>query len=236
MKWFKHDTDALQDAKIEHLIMKFGLEGYGLYFACVELIAASLSSDNCSFELEHNEVLLAHRFKKTPQKIKEMFGFMIEIGLFQYNEESKRLMCIQLLKRVDNTMAQHPEIKKIQNNGNFKKLKETLNDLKSFKADKIRIDKNRTDTEQKKRVEEWFNDFWELYPRKVAKEKAKEKFIGLKPDEKLFYEIIGGLKEYINSDQWQKNEGQFIPHPTTFLNQKRWQDEMTQKEKPWTEF
>ena len=29
MKWFKHDSNALHDAKIEKLIMKFGIEGYG---------------------------------------------------------------------------------------------------------------------------------------------------------------------------------------------------------------
>jgi len=147
VKWFKHDTDALQDAKIEKLVIKYGLEGYGLYFACVELIAASLSADDCSFELEHDEILLAHKFKKTPNKIKEMLTYMVEIGLLQYNDQSKRLMCIQLLKRVDNTMAQNPEIRKIMNNGDFKKLKETLNNLKSFKAEQNRIDKIRTDTD-----------------------------------------------------------------------------------------
>jgi len=154
MKWFKHDTDALQDAKIEKLVMKYGLEGYGLYFACVELIAAALSADDCSFELEHDEILLAHKFKKTPNKIKEMLAYMLEIGLFQYNDQTKRLMCIQLLKRVDNTMAQNPEIRKIMNNGDFKKLKETLNNLKSFEADKIRTDKNknRTDTDTEKKL------------------------------------------------------------------------------------
>jgi len=164
MKWFKHDTDALQDAKIERLVMKYGLEGYGLYFACVELIAASLSSDDCSFELEHDEVLLAHRFKKTPQKIKEMLAYLVELGLFQYNEDSKNLMCIQLLKRVDNTMAQNPEIKKIMSNGDFKKLKETLNNFKSFKAEQIRTDKIRTDKNRDLQIDSTDKDKKEYAP------------------------------------------------------------------------
>lgn len=233
MKWFKHDTDALQDAKIEKLIMKYGLEGYGLYFACVELIAAGLSVDNCSFELEHDEKLLAHKFKKSPNKIKEMLAFMIEIGLFQYNEDSKHIVCIKLLKRVDNTMSQNQEIKKIQNNGNFKKLKETLSNLKSFKTDKIRKD---TDTDNLKQIESFFDQFWELYPKKVAKSKTRSIFIKLKPDEKLFNEIIKGLQTYLRCDQWQKNKGQFIPYPATFLNQERWKDEIGIKKKSWTDF
>lgn len=177
MKWFKHDTDALQDAKIEKLIAKYGLEGYGLYFACVELIASSLSSGDweltakndrlvsqrsegerevieacAAMELEHDETLLAYRFRKTPAKIKEMLNYMVELGLFQYNEESNHFVCIQLLKRVDNTMAQNPAIKELIKDNNFKKLKETLSlasinfkKLKPTRLEETRLDKKRTD-------------------------------------------------------------------------------------------
>ena len=179
MKWFKHDTDALQDAKIEKLVMKYGLEGYGLYFACVELIAASLSSDDWSrgkngansktdrtfsewsgdeqeviracdaMTLEHDEAILAYRFRKTPQKVREMLNYMVELGLLQYNEDSKHFACIQLLKRVDNTMAQNPAIKELIKDGNFKKLKETLslasNNFKKLALEQKRTDKTRTE-------------------------------------------------------------------------------------------
>ncbi|MCP4649598.1 MAG: DUF4373 domain-containing protein, partial [PVC group bacterium] len=58
MKWFKHDTNALHDAKIEKLIMKYGIEGYGVYFACVEMIAHKLSPKKATFELEHDAEIL----------------------------------------------------------------------------------------------------------------------------------------------------------------------------------
>ena len=45
MKWFKHSASARHDAKIEKLIMKHGIAGYGLYFACVEIIADELTTD-----------------------------------------------------------------------------------------------------------------------------------------------------------------------------------------------
>ena len=32
------------------------------------------------------------------------------------------------------------------------------------------------------------------------------------------------------SDQWTKEGGQFIPHPATWLNGKRWEDELTPAE------
>lgn len=31
------------------------------------------------------------------------------------------------------------------------------------------------------------------------------------------------------SDQWTQNNGQFIPHPATWLNQGRWDDELPVK-------
>lgn len=38
MKWFKHETDASGNLKLESVIDKFGLEGYGYYWICVELV------------------------------------------------------------------------------------------------------------------------------------------------------------------------------------------------------
>lgn len=148
MKWFKHDTNALSDAKIEKLMMKYGLEGYGFYFACVELIAASLVLDSCEFKLEHDVELLAHKFKKKPEKIQEMLEYCVEIGLLQYDKGSKCFICLTLAKRLDNTLAQSPEIKNIIKSQDFKSLKVTLSDLNKLKPnriDKNRIDKNRID-------------------------------------------------------------------------------------------
>jgi len=36
--------------------------------------------------------------------------------------------------------------------------------------------------------------------------------------------ILIGLNEYKKCSQWLKDDGQFIPHPTTWLNQERWND------------
>lgn len=37
---------------------------------------------------------------------------------------------------------------------------------------------------------------------------------------------MNGLKQQITSEQWKKDGGQFIPHPTTWLNGDRWEDEV----------
>ena len=122
MKWFKHDSNALHDAKIEKLIMKFGIEGYGLYFACIEIIASELTSDNITFELEHDAEILAYKFKIDTLRVEEIMKCCIKLGLFQYSAESGRIACYKLARRLDISMSQNAEFKKLTNNGNFKKL------------------------------------------------------------------------------------------------------------------
>ena len=72
-----------------------------------------------------------------------------------------------------------------------------------------------------------FNTFWEKYPRKVAKAAAEKSFAKLKPDKKLLNLILEKLELYKKSDAWQKDGGQFIPYPATWLNGRRWEDEIT---------
>ena len=43
----------------------------------------------------------------------------------------------------------------------------------------------------------------------------------------LLETIISQLNQSKSNPQWQKDEGQFIPHPATWLNQRRWEDETT---------
>lgn len=71
-----------------------------------------------------------------------------------------------------------------------------------------------------------FDKFWEIYPKKVKKKKAKEKFIKVCKDKMTFDKIIVGLNKHLKSKDWTKEEGQFVPHPTTWLNNERWEDEI----------
>jgi uncharacterized protein YdaU (DUF1376 family) len=71
-----------------------------------------------------------------------------------------------------------------------------------------------------------FDEFWLVYPRKVGKGAALRKWRQIKPDSSLTQEIISSIRQHAESDQWLKDGGQFIPHPTTFLGQQRWLDEV----------
>lgn len=70
-----------------------------------------------------------------------------------------------------------------------------------------------------------FEEFWKAYPKKRAKDDARKAFDKRKPTRALLDTMLKALREQAQSAQWQKDAGQFIPHPATWLNDGRWQDE-----------
>jgi hypothetical protein len=68
-----------------------------------------------------------------------------------------------------------------------------------------------------------FNDFWNLYPRKQAKKKAQDAWRKIKADE--LPAILNGLRTAMQAEQWQRDGGQFVPLPASWLNGRRWEDE-----------
>jgi hypothetical protein len=77
-----------------------------------------------------------------------------------------------------------------------------------------------------------FDTFWEQYPRKVSKQHAVKAWKSLNPDHTLLTTMLQALEKQKRSEQWQKDNGKFIPHPATWLNGKRWEDEFTPKYSP----
>ena len=70
-----------------------------------------------------------------------------------------------------------------------------------------------------------FDQFWKAYPRKESKPTAKKAFEKIKPDEELLQKMLTAIERFKKTDQWQEDGGRFIPHPSTWLNQRRWEDE-----------
>lgn len=74
-----------------------------------------------------------------------------------------------------------------------------------------------------------FAEFYALYPRKVGRPKAAQAFAKLTLGERRM--AITVIAEFADSWKW-RNEPEFIPHPTTWLNQARWNDEPPPREPP----
>ena len=70
-----------------------------------------------------------------------------------------------------------------------------------------------------------FDVFWKSYPKKIGKGAARKSFEKMKCAGKIEV-IVQAIEKQRASDQWCKDSGQFIPHPATWLNQERWEDEV----------
>ena len=101
----------------------------------------------------------------------------------------------------------------------------------TFGTDESEKDKEK-DKEQEedkdKDAETMFADFWSAYPRKDAKKSARKVFLRIVNDaddpDDLLDRILDAIAIAKRSYQWQKDDGQFIPLPATWLNQERWED------------
>ena len=68
-----------------------------------------------------------------------------------------------------------------------------------------------------------FERFWDAYPRHEGKQKARAAFE--KVDVPL-QTLLDAIEAQKRSAQWSKDNGQYIPHAATWLNGKRWEDQV----------
>ena len=80
---------------------------------------------------------------------------------------------------------------------------------------------------QEKPADLLFDEFWKAYPKKLGKDLAKTSFAKRKVGKELLQQMLSAIDQQKSTDQWKKDGGQFIPAPATWLNQGRWQDEIT---------
>ena len=76
-----------------------------------------------------------------------------------------------------------------------------------------------------------FDSFWKYYPRKAGKSEAIKAWNKLLPNEDLMRVIAGNISERLRTGEWSKNNQSFILHASTYLNQKRWEDEVIGSQK-----
>ena len=69
-----------------------------------------------------------------------------------------------------------------------------------------------------------FAKFWEVYPRKIGKRKAAQVWNRMKLDT-IAPIIMEAVERWKQTDQWTKDGGAFVPHPSTWLNRGGWEDE-----------
>ena len=72
-----------------------------------------------------------------------------------------------------------------------------------------------------------FEQFWNAYPknRRKKKEAARKAWRKLNPDLVLCRIMAAALERDKQSRDWLKENGAYIPYPSSWLNGRRWEDE-----------
>lgn len=69
-----------------------------------------------------------------------------------------------------------------------------------------------------------FDDFWRVYPRRVAKKDALKAW--QKIDAATYPKIVEAVQKVKKTEDWKRDGGRFIPYPASYLNGERWEDEL----------
>lgn len=115
----------------------------------------------------------------------------------------------------DTSLEQAPERKD-------EKGQDTVEDAPSTNA---RSSTTKTKGINKKVVDARFERFYSAYPVHKGKESARKAFQKINPDEELLNVMMQAISVQRASIKWQ--DQQFIPYPARWLNEHRWEDEVS---------
>lgn len=223
MQWFKHESNANSDDKLQNILLDYGLEGYGLYWYCLELIVNRVDKDNITFELKHDARIIARNTGSTPQKVEEMMRRFVELGLFESSDGN--ITCLKLLKRLDSSMTSNVFMRelianaKISHDGIMTSSRKPMQEEK--RIEEIRREQIKKPT-RTSALDDGFIEFYNSYPKKKNRIDAEKAWRKIKPP---IDDVLKALEWQKQSDQWTKKGGEFIPYPASYINAGGWLDE-----------
>lgn len=131
-----------------------------------------------------------------------------------------------IYKNNNKNIYAHLENEQVYNHEDDKQKEEDNHSSNTIKQDT----KNKAIKKQNKELnelqEKQFDKFWQAYPKKVSKKQAQKSWKKINPSLELFEKILKALEMVKQTEQWEKDNGKFIPYPATWLNQERWTDEI----------
>jgi|SRR3989339_392894 len=221
--YFSHDYGARNDPKMISLRFTIGLEAIGVYWCLIE----TLYEQDGKIELKFLEETI-RSYGVCNTDVVRIIDKLFETQLLQKDEKIvwSDGVNLRIQKRKEKSEKARQSVlyrhNKYERNTNVIR-KSTI----KVKESKVKESKSYTTCSSQKMSEGQFDTFWKTYPRKVGKKKAHDKFVKL--DVSLFEMIMKSLLAQTKTDQWQKENGRFIPHPITWLYQERWNDELEEQ-------
>ena len=176
-------------------------------------------------------------FKKFRHISPSIIDTLLNAEVMKMNDEG--LLCISFLDQQKEEREERSKIRskggkasaeakrlkklELENNTKSTQIKHVLNSC-STQPQLLREEKRREEKKREDNINISFDDFWNLYNKKVgSKSKAETKWFKLKDLDRL--KIMSTLPMFIKSIK----DKQYQPHPITYLNNERWNDEVVVK-------
>ncbi len=146
----------------------------------------------------------------------------------EVNRSMKRLVDAKMIDKCKPTNKSVSPHTSVHSTPNKYRICKHLRRSKSYKnsGDVVtkRVTIRWTNTAQAVWLELSFSKFWKAYPKHINKKGAKKSWVKIRLSVNSAKKIIKAVKAQSKSEQWVKDSGQYVPHPTTWLNQERWDD------------
>jgi hypothetical protein len=222
--YFQFHIDKWQAGKIA----AFDLEEQGFYLnLCILAWVGMGSFSVCSTTVQR-------RYRKPAEWVASTVAAFVDVGIIYADGDKYRIKFIDdQIELLTGKRQQRVDAGKASAAKRAAALLSSESTVES-KVEKRREEKssalNERSTSVQRSLDAGFSLFWIAYPRKVGKAaalKAWQKAKG-KPD---VDSILDAVRNQSQSEQWNKDGGQFIPNPATWLNQGRWDDGIQSKPK-----
>jgi len=215
-------SDASRDGKLVALQTRFGWAGIGRWWHIVERVSEQYNGGDPAATFHFGRLALDLAFRR------KMFRSYLEV--------LQELSLISATINGELLIISIPNLKKIKDNYQ-KDLQATCKRLASIEEEvEEEVEKKkkpppsppeggrRVKPNRTKPVEtDEFLDFYQAYPRHVAKASALKAWSKLDLSNGLLQKIMAGVSTYAKACEGK--EPQHIAHPATWLNGRRWEDE-----------
>lgn len=244
--WLKLKEDFFRDKRIKKLRRIAGGDTYTIIYLKLQLLSlkhnGALIYEGIEPTLEEE---LALEIDEDDDNVKVALAFMFQNGLIEETDPNHFIMtetiqCIGSESASAERVRKHRELKAQKQQALQCNTKVTISNIEIEKEKEEELEEE-IEIEPKSQTpngltgganadilsfeETAFNKFWSEYPKKVNKKGCFTSFKRIKNLKFEFPLIMEALENFKNSKQWQKDNGQYIPNPQTFINQERWKDE-----------
>lgn len=226
--YFSHDYNARSDEKIKRLIRNHWVTWYWIYWAIIEDLynnanALHLDYEQIAFDLRTKiEIIesIINKFDLFIIKWNYFYSKSVWARLDQRNAKSEKARKSAEVRWWKNANALQPK----SDSNTIKERKGKENKINKKESSKVDVQKVSNYKNKKIKLEEAFEKFRKLYPKKVNKKTTEIRFLNLSLN--ILENLFVWLDLYIKKWRIEQTAKQYIPWPDVWIWKEKWTDEI----------